>query len=144
MESSVLAVREFYRKLAVLAVAVGCMATTCHAPVGFEIRGDLESGVVFGIADLTSGNGKVAVEEVVVGQVAGEEFWRLEGHAELERLVYGEPPAGLTVKAGPLQLKPDHAYYVVVIGDAGWGREAKGTCTFTLNQAGHVQTEPGC
>lgn len=144
MESSVLAAHELYRKLAVLAVAASCLATTCHAPVGFEIRGDLESGVVFGIADLTSDNGKVGVEEVVVGQVAGEEFWRVQGHAKLERLVYGESLQGLAVKAGPVPLQPDHAYYVIVKGDAAWGREAWGRCTFFLDQAGRVQTEPGC
>lgn len=139
-----LAVHELYRKLAVLAVSAACLATTCHAPVGFEIRGDLESGVVFGIADLTSDNGNVVVEEVVVGQVAGDEFWRVEGHAKLERLVYGEPLQGLSIKAGPVPLQPDHAYYVIVKGDAAWGREAWGRCTFFLDQAGRVQTEPGC
>jgi hypothetical protein len=140
----VLVAHDLYRRLAVLAVAASCLATTCHAPVGFEIRGDLESGVVFGIADLTADNGKVVVEEIVVGQVAGEEFWRVKGHAKLERLVYGESLQGLAVDAGPVPLQPDHAYYVIVKGDSGWGREAWGRCTFFLDQAGRVQTEPGC
>ena len=139
-----LAAHDLYRRLVVLVVAAGCLATTCQAPVGFEIRGDLESGVVFGIADLTSNDAMVLVEEIVVGRVAGEELWRVQGHAKLQRLVYGESLQGLAVKLGPVPLQPDHAYYVIVKGDSAWGREAWGRCTFFLDPAGRVQTEPGC
>lgn len=61
-----------------------------------------------------------------------------------EPIVYGQAPEGLQVALGPAPLQPGRAYYIAVMGDSGWGREAKGTCSFTLDEAGNVHTEPGC
>lgn len=144
MESSVQAVRSWRNLGGAVAAALCCLATTCHAPVGFEISGSLDSGVRFAVADLTEGNEPVSVKEIVVGQVAGDEMWHLNGRADVRSIVYGQVPEGLQVALGPASLQPGRAYYIVVMGDSGWGREAKGTCRFTLDETGHVQTEPGC
>ena len=144
MESSVLAPRELWTKATLAVVAAGCVATTCYAPIGFDLRGDLESGVVFRIADSTGSKERVTVEEVVFGEVAGLEVWRLEGHASVEEVVYGEPQPGLLVKVEPAPLQPERAYYIVVRGDASWGRQAWGTCSFAIDGGGRVQPEPGC
>lgn len=144
MESSVQAVRNRRSLAGAVIAGLCCLATTCHAPVGFEISGSLGSGVQFAVSDLTEDDESVSVKEIVVGQVAGDEVWHLNGEADVRSIVYGEAPEGLQAALGPISLQPDRAYYIVVMGDSGWGREAKGTCRFTLDEAGQVHTEPGC
>lgn len=144
MESSVQAVHSWRNLAGAALAALCCIATTCHAPVGFEISGSLDSGVRFAVSDLTENGESVSVKEVVVGQAAGDEVWHLNGRADVRSIVYGQAPEGLQVALGPASLQPGRAYYIVVMGDSGWGREAKGTCSFRLDEAGHVHTEPGC
>ena len=144
MESFVQAARNRSSLVVALVAGLCCLAATCHAPVGFEISGDLDSRVHFAVSDLTEAETLVSVREVVVAQVAGGEVWHLNGQASLQSLVYGQTPDGMEVALGPVPLQPDGAYYIVVIGDSGWGREAKGTCRFGLDEAGRVHTEPGC
>lgn len=132
------------KRLVLVGVAITCLATTCYAPVGIEIRGDLESGVTIRLADLTRGDGGVDVDELIVGQTSGEVLWHLNGRARVEQIMYGHPPVGLSATGAPVPLKPDGAYYVVVLGDSGWGRDAKGTCRFSIDSTGRVQAESGC
>lgn len=121
-----------------------CVATTCHAPVKFDIRGALNSGVVFGITDLTDENRVVVVDEVIVGEVDGEEVWHVSGRAETREIAYGQAVAGLAPTVGPKPLRPNARYYVVLRGESGWRREAWGTCQFAIDRDGTLEKEEGC
>lgn len=132
------------KRLSLLWLSLLCVATTCHAPVKFEIRGALRSGVVFGITDLTDENREVVVSEVIVGELDGEEVWHVNGRAETREFTYGEAVRGLTPTVGPKPLRPGARYYVVLRGESGWRREAWGTCQFTIDREGRLEKEKGC
>lgn len=66
------------------------------------------------------------VKELVVGEVGGDEFWRLRGRATVARIVYGQAPTGLVADLGPTPLRPHKTYYILVRGEAGWGQDLRG------------------
>lgn len=131
-------------RLIVVLVAIPCLAMMCGALAKFQISGDLNSGVVFALSDLPPKGRTLAVKELVVGEVGGDEFWHLRGRAIVARIVYGQAPTGLVADLGPTPLRADKTYYILVRGDAGWGQGFRGTCRFTIDTSARVSPEEGC
>jgi len=123
-------------------VSLLCVATTCDVPVRFEVRGDIESGVTFRVFDLGSEGRLVPVEEVVVGELYGDEVWRLQGRAAIREFSYGQPIEGLVAQIGPGPLERGKSYYVVVSGGQRWRRGHYGTSTFAVDQQGRITAAP--
>jgi hypothetical protein len=123
-------------------VSLLCVATTCDSPVRVDVGGDIESGVTFRVFDLANGGRLVPVEELVVGELYGDDVWRLQGRATMREFAYGQPIEGLIAQLGPRPLERGKTYYVVVSGGQRWRRGHYGTYTFTLDQHGRVTAAP--
>lgn len=113
-----------------------CLATTCDEPVRIDVSGDLETAVVFRAFEGRDEDPRVRTDEVVVGELYGDEIWRLEGSALVRELVYGTPVDGMTSIVGPRPLERGKNYYVVVKGGARGGHY--GTASFSVGKDGRV------
>jgi hypothetical protein len=114
-----------------------CLATTCDEPVRIDVSGDLETAVVFRTF-VGDKDPRVHADEVVVGELYGDEIWRLEGSALVRELVYGAPVDGMTSKVGPQPLERGKDYYVVVKGGVRSRGGHYGTASFSVGKDGHV------
>ena len=128
--------------LGAMVASLLCAATTCDSPVRFEVRGDLKSGVAFRVYDAQKEDRQVQADQVVVGELHGDEIWRLEGHAAIRELWYGKPIEGLTSTLEPHPLERGKSYYIVVQGGDRWRGGYYGSFAFAVDIEGRVGPAP--
>lgn len=128
-----------------IAAALSCLAATCYTgarPLRFVPSPDLDSGPTFLVFDAVDGDFPVEAAKIAVGELHGDEIWRLEGRATVRSIVYGQAVEGLSETLPPRPLERGKAYYILVEGPAIWVGGHYGTYSFLVGEDGRISPAP--